>query len=78
MPAHCPAPIIVGGRKYWQESDVERLRLALIQFHGRTSFESDQKRERAFQKAAEEKRQLPRPRNHKKRDADTRQLNLFS
>ena len=78
MPANCPAPIIVRARKYWRESDVEPLRSALAEFHGRTSFENDQKRERAFQRAAEEKRKNASRRKSRKQPTDSGQLNLFS
>lgn len=69
---------MVRGRLFWQERDIEQLRLALNEFQGRASFENDQKRERAFQKAAEEKRKLSNPRKRKKQHADAGQLNLFS
>jgi predicted DNA-binding transcriptional regulator AlpA len=77
-PANCPAPIIVKGRAFWREIDIDRLRAALLAFRGRAAFEIDQKRERVFQKAVEAKRKISNPRTRKKRHADARQLNLFS
>lgn len=77
MPENCPAPIVVRGRKYWLESDIDALRSALAQFHGRTSFENDQKRERAFQSAAEEKRKNASRRKPRKHPTAAGQLNLF-
>jgi len=77
-PLNCPSPVRLRGRLFWRESDIEALRAALTEFQGRASFENDQKRERAFQKAAEEKRQLSSRRKRKKQSTDAGQLSLFS
>ena len=77
-PANCPEPVMLRGRVFWRESDIEPLRRALKEFQGRSSFENDRKRERAFHKAAEEKRKISSRRKRKKQLTDAGQLNLFS
>lgn len=77
-PENCPSPVIVRGRVFWRERDIEALRSILSQFEGRPSFEKEQQAERCFHKAEEEKRKLTVQRSPKKRRADKRQLDLFA
>jgi len=77
-PKNCPSPMIVRGRVFWRERDVEALRMILDQFEGRPNFEKEQQAERCFRKAEEEKRKLLDERPPRKRRTDKRQLDLFS